>query len=750
MGFSAKAHYAGSTDVDLDRLAVLAGIVVRDGSAVVSPFVGRNFALAVVTTDYPIETDSPLAPQALKSAKGFRYRHGLSGAVSGLERARREKRASHLSQYPMEQVQRVDRPTTLILDEEVPRVPKRALFFRRAANGDLGAKAQREVKRFATKHPLAAGFMGPLVAMVPHQNGPVAERDPARYTDPAANARAIKSLAYHLGADLAGICEVPRYAWYSHRDDGAEVVPYHRYAVVMLIDQGFDTMEGASGDDWISGVQSMRAYMRGAEIAGMMADHLRGLGFSSRSQTNIDSDVLHIPLVLWAGLGELSRIGELVLNPFVGPRFKSVVFTTDMPLEVDKPIDFKLQYFCSNCFKCARECPCDAIPYGDKVMFNGYEIWKPDVERCTSYRLTNAGGAACGRCMKTCPLNKVVDRDGPILTRMASWCGVNAMWLKPFLVPIAVKLDDMLGHGRINKIKKWWLDLEMKDGVAIAPHRINRREIDPRKKVDPAKQKMAHYPASVMPPPVTDGPFPTDRKAALAHRLETVEEARRRHAAGGKPPCGLLPGALSETSHSRKVARIAMAKVSGGELFVRTLIKAGVKQLFGLHGAHLEALFQSCLDHGLPILDTRHEVGAGHAAEAYARSTNTLGVAMVTAGPGFTNCVTSIANAYMDRTPVLYIAGSSGLAQAETNTLQAGFDQFAVAKPITKWTIRIAVPEQIPRLVAEAIRIATSAPSGPVLLDMPSDVLNAQVDEEKVRMPETILVDSPPHRPPTP
>ncbi|MBI2969885.1 MAG: hypothetical protein HYY36_04010 [Gammaproteobacteria bacterium] len=62
-----------------------------------------------------------------------------------------------------------------------------------------------------------------------------------------------------------------------------------------------------------------------------------------RSQTNADSDLLHIPLILWAGLGELSRIGELVLNPFVGPRFKSVVLTTDMRLVPDRPIDFGLK-----------------------------------------------------------------------------------------------------------------------------------------------------------------------------------------------------------------------------------------------------------------------------------------------------------------------------------------------------------------------------------------------------------------------
>ena len=262
----------------------------------------------------------------------------------------------------------------------------------------------------------------------------------------------------------------------------------------MLIDQGYDTMEGASGDDWASGPQSMRAYLRGAEIAGVMADFLRKKGFAARSQTNADSDVLQLPLVLLAGLGELSRIGELVLNPFVGPRFKSVVLTTDIPLEVDKPIDFGLQYFCNNCLKCARECPCDAIPFGDKVMFNAYEIWKPDVERCTRYRLTNPKGAACGRCMKTCPINKVVDADGALLTRMASWLGVNAMFLKPVMVPIATWMDDWLENGKRNPVKKWWFDHEMIDGVAVDPPKgTNERDIDPSRVVDPAKQKMAYY-----------------------------------------------------------------------------------------------------------------------------------------------------------------------------------------------------------------------------------------------------------------
>ncbi len=543
MGFEARIHHAGDECLDRERLAVLAGLCLRSEDVLQNPYIEGGFALAAISTNYELECGSPLASGAA-GARNRAYRKGIAGAVSGRERARRAKRKSHWSRYPMEQVRRVDRPTTLIIDEEVPRVPQRAAFFTRAAKGDLGEKSRRERARFAFKHPLSFSQLQLIRAMVPHQDGEAApESDGDRYGDPAANARAVKALSYFLGSDLTGICEIPRYAWFSHREDGSPIEMYHRYAVVMLIDQGYDTMEGASGDDWISGAQSMRGYLRGAEIAGIMGETLRGLGFPSRAQTNADSDVLHIPLLLWAGLGELSRIGELVLNPFVGPRFKSVVLTTDMPMEVDRPIDFGLQYFCDHCHKCDRECPCDAIPHGPKVMFNGYEMWKPDVERCTRYRLTNMRGSACGRCMKTCPLNKVVDMDGGLLPRMASWLGVNAMFLKPALVPVATWLDDRLGNGRRNLVKKWWFDHEIVDGVTVAAKGANEREIDPDKKVDAARQKIAYYHADAMPPPDRQAPDPVDRKAALAAAalVETPAEARERLAAGGAAPAHYVP-----------------------------------------------------------------------------------------------------------------------------------------------------------------------------------------------------------------
>ncbi len=543
LGFQAQCFDSKQPPLCFATAALLAGLAQTTGSSVSNPFLGSGYEAVVITTDYAMATDQPLAADSLVSP--IKYWMGINGAVSGRELNRQAARASHLSRYPMEQVKRVDAPTTLIFEDEVPQVPKRAEFFQRARMGDLGQKAQQEVKRFAFKHPLTDGMMHPLRVMVPHQDGAVAaDLDPA-LANAEVNTKALKSLSYHLGADLTGICAIPRYAWYSHGPDGQAIEMKHKYAVVMLIDQGYDTMEGASGDDWISGCQSMRGYIRGAEVAGVMAEFLRGRGVDARPQTNADSQVLHIPLVLHAGLGELSRIGELVLNPYVGPRFKSVVLTTNLPLVADKPIDFGLQAFCSNCLKCARECPVNAIPFGDKVIFNGYEIWKPDVERCTRYRVTNPKGSACGRCMKTCPLNKVVTADGALLHRLGTWLGVNARWLKPLLVPLAVYLDDKLRYGTRNPIKRWWQDLEMVQGVARTPKATNERDIDVDQDTSGAKSPIGYYHAADMPAPNSKELVSANHKEAIARAasIETVAQALERRANNGSVPSHYIPTA---------------------------------------------------------------------------------------------------------------------------------------------------------------------------------------------------------------
>jgi acetolactate synthase I/II/III large subunit len=176
-----------------------------------------------------------------------------------------------------------------------------------------------------------------------------------------------------------------------------------------------------------------------------------------------------------------------------------------------------------------------------------------------------------------------------------------------------------------------------------------------------------------------------------------------------------------------------MHAIDGGELLVRTLRRAGVEVAFVLHGGHLDPIFQACIDHSIRLVDTRHEAAAGHAADAYARQTGGLGVAIVTAGPGYTNVLTAIAHAYLDCSPVLFIAGAPPLRDAEKWPLQGGVDQIAMAKPVTKWAGQATRTDQIPHLAAHAIRVATSGRPGPVLLEIPIDVLFARVEDKPGR-----------------
>ncbi len=182
----------------------------------------------------------------------------------------------------------------------------------------------------------------------------------------------------------------------------------------------------------------------------------------------------------------------------------------------------------------------------------------------------------------------------------------------------------------------------------------------------------------------------------------------------------------------------------GGELLARTLRQAGVGEVFALHGGHLESFWQACLRHNLRLTDFRHEASAGHAADAYARTSGRLGVCVVTSGPGFTNVITAIANAFLDGIPVLFIVGSPPLRDVETNPLQGGIDQVAMAAPSVKWAHRVTHTERIPELVAQAVRTCLNGRPGPVLLDIPIDVLHIPVDERLVNPPTGLGVRTAP------
>ena len=178
-----------------------------------------------------------------------------------------------------------------------------------------------------------------------------------------------------------------------------------------------------------------------------------------------------------------------------------------------------------------------------------------------------------------------------------------------------------------------------------------------------------------------------------------------------------------------------MAKIDGGEMLVRALTREGVGEIFTLHGGHLDAIYGACMRHAIRVIDTRHEQAAAHMADGWARTTGRPGVAVVTAGPGVTDAVTGVANAYMDSIPMVLIGGRSPLADDDKLPLQA-VDQMGIMRPITKWARSVTHTDRIPEYVAAAFRHAVSGRPGPVFLELPIDVLFARADEEAVDFPE--------------
>lgn len=537
LGFPARSHTATCSEVDLRRLAVAAGLAVMDegpdGPQIINPYCGTRFGLAAVTCklqllpDQPLKEDPSWAQRWRSHGPAWWLGMGTSKGATQLDPYL--NRDFHLGPQPYETLKRRDTPTTFIDHERVPRFPKRADFFARALFGDLGKEVQEASKNgnYVAKSPIGACARRALGALMLLQYGPARGPEMPDTTDPEKNALCIKAAAYFMSTDAVGMCQIPEWAYYSHDAAGKPLDPYHANAVCMLLDQGHETMEGASGDDWIAVAQSMRAYLRFSLLGGVIAEQIRRLGYSARVHSVIDGEVLQPPLLLLSGLGEVSRIGEVILNPFLGPRLKSGVVSTDMPLKSDLPIDFGLQTFCESCNKCARECPSGAISAGPKLMYNGYEIWKTDAEKCTRYRITNAQGAMCGRCMKTCPWNL----EG-VLAEVAVRKLAMAL---PRSAPLLTAIDDVLNRGAINPVKKWWWDIEYdaSSGRYIQTNRVNARGLNKHIKLKYEDQTLAVYPADRMPAPYpVVQPINRDEGIERYKQLITPTQYRQRLAKG--------------------------------------------------------------------------------------------------------------------------------------------------------------------------------------------------------------------------
>ncbi|MEN9919817.1 MAG: biosynthetic-type acetolactate synthase large subunit [Bacteroidota bacterium] len=176
--------------------------------------------------------------------------------------------------------------------------------------------------------------------------------------------------------------------------------------------------------------------------------------------------------------------------------------------------------------------------------------------------------------------------------------------------------------------------------------------------------------------------------------------------------------------------------ITGSEALIQSLINEGVDTIFGYPGGAIMPVYDSLYDFKDQInhILVRHEQGATHAAQGYARTSGKVGVALVTSGPGATNAITGIADAMIDSTPMVVISGQVASSLLGSDAFQEA-DVVGISQPITKWAYQIRRAEDIPMAVAKAFHIASTGRSGPVLLDIAKDAQFGKLDYEYKREP---------------
>jgi len=167
--------------------------------------------------------------------------------------------------------------------------------------------------------------------------------------------------------------------------------------------------------------------------------------------------------------------------------------------------------------------------------------------------------------------------------------------------------------------------------------------------------------------------------------------------------------------------------ITGAQSLVRSLEAVGVDVVFGIPGGAILPLYDPLFDSAVRHVLVRHEQGAGHAATGYAQATGRVGVCIATSGPGATNLVTPLADAYMDSVPVVAITGQITSGLIGTDGFQEA-DIRGITMPITKHSFLVTSADEIPQRIAEAFHLASTGRPGPVLVDVPKDVLQATTD----------------------
>ena len=178
-----------------------------------------------------------------------------------------------------------------------------------------------------------------------------------------------------------------------------------------------------------------------------------------------------------------------------------------------------------------------------------------------------------------------------------------------------------------------------------------------------------------------------------------------------------------------------MSKISGGHLVAKYLSEVeGVSTVFSIPGGHIDRIYDGFLEYGTRLIAVRHEQAAAMMAHAWSIFAGQPGVCLVTAGPGFTNALTGVVNAYLDNVPIVVLSGTAPVKDWGKGALQE-MNQLDMIKPVVKWCDTCYDVKRIPEYLSKAFRHAVSGRPGPVFLELPPDVLNVSFDEEEVVYP---------------
>ena len=353
---------------------------------------------------------------------------------------------------------RVDAPTTRVVGP-IRRRDQREEHHTKAAIGGLGPVVQQRWTSESIDPLRRIFFPESRARNVPHRSwrdvadGPVNPervevRNAARMTE------IVKGVATWLGAALVGVAHLDQAFVFTHhglRIDfhkgraGQPVDLPHRFAISMAIPMEHENLRNSPS--FVDGAAVGKAYMESSKLAVHLAAWIRELGWPAKAHFFINEDVLHVPIAVTAGLGELARNGSIITRKF-GPRVRLSTVTTDLPLCADKPIDIGVQALCEMCNKCAANCPAQAIPFGGKTVTNGIERWQVDNDKCMTYWVANrARFNDCARCIATCPWNVPDTR----VQRALTW-GIprSRLWRRAFLW-----LDDRRRGRKPNPSQEW-------------------------------------------------------------------------------------------------------------------------------------------------------------------------------------------------------------------------------------------------------------------------------------------------------